>query len=244
MHRYFQRGHERGGYDGGYCSYARRNLKVELESATDAWIDLAAEERTPIGGLAGCWARHIVATVRDADLAPGDRITIVYGDTTWGEAGVEVARVAPTDKDHFHAYVDVTGEREFVELPADELKVRVIPGAPSQFNVVAPAIVRPDQAFGLTVAAMDEFRNRPHGVFEGDVRIGAERPEMRVPGSGAFTGESDNCCLIQGLQTPTEGVHRVTVEPAAGGRRSTSNPIWCTNQDLNLYFGDLHFQSM
>lgn len=244
MHRYFQRGHERGGYDGGYCSYARRNLKVEVETGTEAWVDLAAEERTPIAGLTGCWAHHVVAIVRDADLEPGDRITIVYGDTTWGEDGVKAPRVAPTDKDHFHAYVDVTGEREFVELPADELRVRVIPGPPSQFNVVAPAIVRPGESFDLRLAAMDDFRNRPHDPFAGEIRLSAARPEMDFAGSAFLGREDGGCILLPHMAALSEGVHRVSVEAASGGSRTTSNPIWCTKRDPNLYFGDLHCQSM
>ena len=256
LHRYFQAGHERGGYDDGYCSYARRNVAVELRSDTGAWIDLAAEERCPIGNLKGPWARHIAATVRSADLAEGDRITITYGDTTWGEDGVEVQRVAPTDKDHFHAYVDLTGEREFVELPADELrKLRVMPGPASRFNIVAPAIVRPWEAFTVKIAATDEFKNRPSNVFAGgpanrpsligtgDLRVSTELPGMAVNGTVSFTKADANRKELAEVKALAEGVHRISVEPGVGGRRSTSNPIWCTTRPHNVYFGDLHCQS-
>ena len=245
LHRYFQGGHERGGYDDGYCSYARRNVHCELSSETDAWIDLSAEERHCVAPLKGPWARHIVATVRDDDLREGDRITIVYGDRTWGEEGVEVQRVAPTDKDCFHAYVDVDASREFVELPADDLKqVRVVPGPTAQFGLVAPAIVRPGEEFALRLAAMDQFRNRPSDTFPGELRLGSEKPDVALGGSVRLQPENAGLKRVEGVSTRTEGTHRFTVEPAAGGRRTASNPVCCTDHSLRLYFGDLHCQTM
>lgn len=257
LHRYFQRGHEQGGYDGGYCSYARKNVSVELASSTDAWIDLAAEERGCVGDLKGPWAHHIVAIVRDADLVEGDKIAIVYGDTTWGEDGAEVQRVAPTPKDHFHAYVDVNGEREFVELPADDLeKLTVQAGPTTQFNVVAPAIVKPWEPFTVKLAAMDDFRNRPSSLFAGDprkrpcsvgpgeLRVSTRQPEMAVSGSVILTSADANHKELAEVKALSEGVHQIHVEPAVGGKRSHSNPIWCTSRDLHVYFGDLHCQSM
>ncbi|MEA3400126.1 MAG: hypothetical protein U9R79_02665, partial [Armatimonadota bacterium] len=141
VHRFIQRGHERGGYDDGYVSYGRKNVAAELDSDTEAWIDLDAEERQVHfvrNRDGGGWAHNIVAYARDADLQPGDVIRIIYGDTTWGEDGVEAQRVCPTPKDRFHAYVDVRGDRDFYELPGDELQVTVVPTPPAQFNVVVP----------------------------------------------------------------------------------------------------------
>ncbi len=251
--RYFQHGWERGGIDDGYVSYAPSNVRAELNSESDAWMYLDVEERHCAGELAVHWpqrdfdsghTRHIIATVRDGDLNPGDVITIIYGDTSWGGDGVEAQRVAPTDKDAFRAYVDVTGEREFVELAGDEVKVRVIPGPPAQFNVVAPAIVRPNEPFDIRVSDMDEFRNRPHTPFEGEVRVATSRPQISLSGSADFTAERNNRHMIVGVKAHAAGVYRLTVEPSNGSWRSLSNPIWCTNRDLNVYFGDLHCHGM
>ena len=246
MHRHFQLGHKRGGYEDGYCSYARRNVSVELASSSGAWIDLCAEERSCVGNLKGPWAHHIVAMVRDAALVGGDTITIVYGDTTWGGNGVEVQRVVPTDKDHFHAYLDVEGTGEFVELPADELeKLRVVPGPVSQFNIVAPAVIRPDEPFAAKLSGMDEFKNRPNDVFKGELRISTHRPDMKIAGTAKFSGADANLRELADVRTLSEGVYRVFAELADGsGRRSVSNPIWCTKRRMNVYFGDLHCHSM
>ncbi len=245
LHRYFQAGHDRGGYDGGYVGYGRKNTLVEVETEGEAWVDLSAEERCPTEGLKGGWSHHIACAVREGDLQPGDRIIVTYGDTTWGDDGVEAPRVAATDKDHFHGYVDVAGDREFVELPADELQVRVIPTPPAQLNVVAPAIVRPGEPFEVRVLVMDEFRNRPDGNFEGEVRIASVLPEMMIGGSETFTAEDANRRVIEGAAALGWGVHRITAADADGsGITGVSNPIWCTNREMNVYFGDLHCQSM
>ncbi len=245
LHRYFQQGHLNQGRDGGYTSYARMNTQVELESDSEAWLDLAAEERCPIGDLRGGWAHHIVARVRDGDLQPGDVIRIIYGDTTWGEDGVEAQRVAPTPKDHFHAYVDVGGELQFVELPADELAVNVVPTPPAKFRVVGPSVVRPGEEFEVRVAAIDEFNTRPSGAFTGEVRVGSRDPRMQIPGSAAFTEAESNHHRIEGAMAHAEGLHRVSVERAEGrGGRDHSNPIWCVGREMRVYFGDLHCQTM
>jgi hypothetical protein len=244
-HRFFQAGHDRGGYDNGFVGYGRKNTLVEVETDGEAWVDLAAEERSPTAGLQGGWSHNIAATVREGDLQPGDRIIITYGDTTWGEDGVEAPRVAATDKDHFHGYVDVTGEREFVELPPDDLMIRVLPTPPAQVNVVAPAIVRPGWPFPVKLMAMDAFRNRPTGNMEGEVRVGTARPEMKIGGSETFTAEDANLRVVEGAEALAPGIHRIAVTTADGsGVSGVSNPIWCTERDLNVYFGDLHCQSM
>ncbi len=247
LHRFVQKGHEHGGYDNGYVSYSPKNTAVELETKTGAWIDLDAEERSVRhvrNRDGGGWAHNIVAYVRDADLEPGDVIRIIYGDTTWGADGVEAQRVCPTPKDRFHAYVDVEGDRDFYELPGDELQVTVVPTPPGQINVVAPAIVRPGEKFDVKIAIMDEFRNRPDRAFLGDLRIGSERPHVNLPGTVQFTEADANLKIVEGVSSEQREVHRISAERADGcGWRYVSNPIWVTRREMNIYFGDLHCQS-
>ena len=248
LHRYFQKGHERGGYDDGYVGYGRKNVRVELESDSDAWVDLGAEERCPQGVReqdGGGWARQIVATVRDGDLQPGDVIRIIYGDTLWGEDGIRAQRVCPTPKDRFHAYVDIEGDRDFIELPGDELQVTVVPTPPGQINLVAPAVVRPGEPFAVKIAVMDEFRNRPDRNFVGEMRLGSEHPRVAMPGRAQFVDGDGNLRVIEGVRSEVEEVHRLSAERADGeGDRYLSNPILVTQREMNIYFGDLHCQSM
>ena len=244
MHRYFQSELERAGQDGGYCSYARRDLGGSVETRSGAWVDLLSETRHAAAGLFGRWSHHMVAVVRDGDLVEGDTITLIYGDTTWGEDGAEAPRVVTSDADTFRAYVDVAGDRKFTLLSEEGLLLRVLPGPPSRFNVVAPALVRPGDAFSIQLAATDAFKNRPVDMFEGEVRVTPTVSEMAVAGSVSMTAADGNVRVIDQARAPQEGVYRLHVEAAAGGIRTASNPIWCTNREVNIFFGDLHCQSI
>ena len=249
MHRYFERGHERGGYDNGYCSYARRNLAVTLTSADpDVWIDLAAEECMLTSKLAKGtpWARHIIAIVRDGSLVHGDCIRIVYGDTTWGEKGIRVQRVAPTDKDRFRAFVDCRGTRDFEPVDQGNLaEIRIVPGPTQRFHVVLPAIVRPDTPFSMRVMGTDAFHNAPRTPFVGELRVGVNRADVAVSGRLCLTPESGGKAVVEGVCAHRESIVRFSVERSDGlGERHEGNPVWVTKQNLNLYFGDLHCQSI
>lgn len=241
LHRNFLPDQQRSGKDGGYVSYARSDVKVKLESAARAWIDLVAETRASIGRIAMGSTRNIVATVHDADLAPGDKLTVIYGDKSLGELGAQVQRMAPTERDVFRAFVDVVGDGNAVELASpDFAKLRVVAGPVAQFNVVAPAIVRPGEPFIVKIAGVDTHKNRPTGTYAGELRVSASRAGLAMPGTVAFSAADANRREIAGVRALTEGIHRIAVEPVGGGERSISNPIWCTSSPTRIYFGDLH----
>lgn len=249
MRRYFERGRERGGYDNGLCSYGRRNLAATCESAdAGVWIDLDAQECMASPKLAPGtpWARHIIATVRGGDLAPGDRIVVVYGDREWGADGIRIQRVAPTPRDRFRAFVDPTGERDFEVVTEGNLEdLRVLPGPVTQFMVTVPAIVRPGEAFALRLAGVDAFRNLPEGAFTGASRLGCDQAGVAMPGEVRLAAADGSRAVVHGITVRECGVVRLHAEPADGrGSRSHSNPVWVTTQKLNLYVGDLHCQSL
>ena len=242
MHRHFLPEQLRKGKDGGYYSYARCDTTATVTTRGQAWVDLSAEQRASLGKLKIPGNAHIVATVRDGDLAPGDVITVVYGDTHWGEEGATVARVvSPPEKDHFRAFVDAQGKSKFVELPSESLKkLRVVAGPPTHFNIVAPASVRPGQPFVVKFAATDAYHNRPTGQFVGKLRLSSRQSEIRMPGTLELTAANSNRAELAGVVSLSEGVHRIYAESEDGGERWVSNPIWCTQNPANLYFGDLH----
>ncbi len=244
MHRYFQRELQHSGQDGGYCSFARRDLSGSVETGSGAWIDLFSETCHAGAGLFGRWSHHMVAVVCDGDLVEGDTIALVYGDTTWGEDGAEAPRVVTSDADVFRAYVDVTGEGEFSLLSEDGLLIRVLPGPPSRFNVVVPAVVRPGAHFSIKLAATDAFKNRCAEPFDGEVRLSPTVPGMAVSGSVSMASSDGGVRVVDEACAPKEGVYRVHAESAAGGTRTVSNPVWCANRELGIYFGDLHCQSV
>ena len=217
-----------------YCTHNRCNLRASLQGCSpDVRIELEAE--CGVGPL----SQFIVARVCGGDLAQGDVVTVVYGDRTWGEDGVAVQKVAPTP-DRFVAHVDVAGTGAYHPLDDCDLELKVRPGPVSQFNVVVPAVVKPDRAFEIKLAGTDAFRNRPDTRWEGEVRISCTNPDIALPGAAAFSREDDNYIAVKGVRARSEGIYHVTVDPAEGGWRRVSNPVWCTERDLHIFFGDLH----
>ena len=225
-------------HDATYCTHNKCNLRASLQAKSRARIEVR-DERT-----AGPLCQYMVAVVRDDDLAEGDAITLVYGDRTWGEDGVAAQKVAPTPDDRFVAHVDVNGNGDFLPLDDASLTLTVRPGPLSRFSLVARAIVRPQELLELKVAGMDAFRNQPDTPWEGELRLGCNRPDISLPGAITLHQNENNRGIVRGIKPRTEGVYRLSAEPAQGGERSVSNPIWCTHRNLHLFFGDLHCHSM
>ena len=182
-------------HDATYCTHNKCNLRASLQAKSRARIEVR-DERT-----AGPLCQYMVAGVRDDDLAEGDAITLVYGDRTWGEDGVAAQKVAPTPDDRFVAHVDVNGNGDFLPLDDASLTLTVRPGPLSRFSLVARAIVRPQELLELKVAGMDAFRNQPDTPWEGELRLGCNRPDISLP--GAIT-----------LHLPGEKVPRTIATPA------------------------------
>ena len=223
--------------DATYCTHNRCNVSASLQTKSRARVELRSDR------TAGPLCQYMVAVVCGDDLAEGDVITLVYGDRTWGEDGVTVQKVAPTPDDRFVAHVDVNGSGDFVPLDDASLKLTVRPGPLSQYNLVARAIVRPEEFFELRVAGMDAFRNRPDTSWEGELRLGCGRPDISLPGTITFRESDHNRASVHDIKARNEGVYRLSVEPAQGGKQSVSNPVWCTRRNLHVFFGDLHCHS-
>ena len=225
--------------DGYVCERGRSNLSVTLESCDpEAKVELTAESG------AGPLSKFFVATVAQGALVKGDVIRVVYGDRTWGEDGVAAAEVAPTPDDRFVAHVDVAGNGHHEPLDDTRLEIRVRPGPVSQFNMVAPAIVKPGEPFDVTLSGLDAYRNKPEAAWTGDIRLGTTNPDLAMPGSLSLNGSDANLGAVREARALAEGVYVLTAEPSVGGTRSRSNPIWARERDLKVYFGDLHTHSM
>ncbi len=223
--------------DSETCTINRCNLSASVTSRDpNAGVELSVHNR--VGPL----SQFMMATVRGGALAGGDVIRLVYGDRLWGEDGATVQKVAPTG-DRFIAHVDVAGDGQYQPLNDAELDLTVRPGPVSQFNVVGPAIVRPDETFELKISGTDAFRNRPDASWEGDVRLSCTNPQMAMPGAASFTTSDANRIVIRDVKAGCEGIFRATAEFAEGGTRSVGNPIWATDRELRLFFGDLHCHS-
>ncbi|MFP3904944.1 MAG: CehA/McbA family metallohydrolase [Armatimonadota bacterium] len=145
-----------------WLHYKRINTTFEIESNTGAYLDPSARQETRPGDTRCIQRWWMTFEVIAADFAPGDMITITYGDTTWGEAG---ARVQPVieEKGDFSCFIhDPDGEVR--EVPGSPVWIEVVGGGPEKAFIGLPSVISDAEA-DLTpnVFVTDRCCNPPEG---------------------------------------------------------------------------------
>ncbi|NOZ21192.1 MAG: DUF3604 domain-containing protein [Planctomycetes bacterium] len=201
-------------------TYSPRNLAVEFETDGLATPRLLAAQH---------WARVIAA---HGGLAQGDKITLVYGDTTWGSDGAFVGNT-PRDDQTIRFFVDVSGSGEYSEVANSPVKINVISGAPTRIHVVAPSLVRMDEEFALRVAITDAQHNRPRSVMRGHLKgkpVIVVKKGRRGKSRTLFRQEmketENNFKVFRTTRFSGEGVMKVAVSDESGDLFGLSNPVF------------------
>ena len=140
------------------------------------------------------WKPALVIDVDDGSLAPGDTVTVILGDTSFGSPGSR-AQTFAQERYEFRVLVDPFGTGQAFRVP-DPPMLRVIGGPAVQLRVRAPSEVVVNQPFPLTVAAEDRYGNPADG-YQGTVRLATEAEGAQLPGPHVF-------------QESERGAHRFT----------------------------------
>lgn len=170
-------------------------------------------------------------TVADGRLDPGETVTVTYGDTTGGGAGLLLPSTSSA-RMPLPLYVDLDGSREWRPLP---LQPFVINGTTvAGVHGFAPSVVEPNEIFELSVRAEDRFFNRATGPI----------PAFEVLVNGAVlatTAADQGAITILNMTLPEEGVYWVTFRSENGTIEGNANPILVTDDpDHRIYWGDTH----
>lgn len=226
-------------------AYFRRNTMAELTTAGDAQIKLSVEKRmlryTPPGGA---WRWWITIQVEKASLAPGDVITVVYGDTRWGERGAQVQKF-PEKEAYFEVLVDVEGTGEYVEIPGSPLTFDIVSGQASRLKVTLPSLVGRANPFDIRLALTDDFHNLAQPTSVGSITLQdvTHDPPHRVEikPDAAEMSLSDKASFV----FENRGVHRLRAHSARPRIQTQSNPVLVQEEtpQEQIYWGDLHTQS-
>lgn len=190
------------------------------------------------------WSRALYIGVMKHFLAPGDTITIRFGDRRQGSPGIRMQTFCENEFE-FRVFTDVIATYDYVALP-ESPKIRVVPGPGVEWHAVAPTLVRSGLPFQIGIKANDAWgnpsdqMNEPlHLVAKGTPIIGL--PETLDFKPGAFTAVAGQ------LMLPEAGESIVEVRNAQGAVLCCSNPIRATsdssNQELVHFWGDTHGQS-
>src|SRR5262245_42380814 len=124
------------------------------------------------------WSRSLYVGVVKDFLAPGDTITIRFGDRRRGSPGIRLQTYCESEFE-FHVLADPIATYDYVALPQSP-KIAIVPGPASRWRAVLPTIVRAGEPFRLAVKADDKWGN-PSNLVDRALMLGSEGPIAGLP---------------------------------------------------------------
>ncbi len=190
------------------------------------------------------WSRSLYIGVMKHFLAPGDTITIRFGDPRQGSPGIRMQTFCESEFE-FRVFTDVIATYDYVALP-ESPKIAIVPGRGVEWHAVAPTLVRTRVPFQLGIKANDAWGN-PSDQMDDVLHLEVEGapiaglPEQIAMTRGAFTAIAGDLTLA----APAESV--VIVKDGDGTELCRSNPIRAIadaeGAQLVHFWGDTHGQS-
>jgi hypothetical protein len=187
------------------------------------------------------WSRSLyIAVVKDF-LAPGDTITIRFGDRRWGSAGIRLQTYCETEFE-FHVMVDAIATYDYVPLPCNP-KIEIIAGAGIRWFAILPTLVRAGERFRLALKVDDRWGN-PTDQVDKEVRLEASTLIDGLPPTVRFRSGTMGA-VIEGLSVGKPGDVFVRVLDQNNNELARSNPLRIKTDSAALvhYWGDTHGQS-
>jgi hypothetical protein len=186
------------------------------------------------------WSRSLYIGVVKDFLAPGDTITIRFGDRRQGSPGIRLQTYCESEFE-FHVLADPIATYDYVALP-ESPKIAIVSGPGVRWRAVLPTMVRVDEPFRLSVKADDKWGN-PSNLIDRTLRLNAEGavvtglPETLRFQPGAFAA------IAEGLTVREAGDVIIRVLDEAD--LVPSNPLRVMGEGAPLvhFWGDTHGQS-
>ena len=188
------------------------------------------------------WSRSLYIGVVKEFLAPGDTITIRFGDRRFGSPGIRLQTYCESEFE-FHVLTDAIATYDYVALP-ESPKIRIVPG-PGRELACLPADVRARRR-AVPAGAQDRRQvgqsvgpRRPHRP------AGAPRARLQDCQPPFAIKKGQFGTVIDGLQVAGPGEVSIRVLDEAGHELCRSNPLRVVPKDAALvhFWGDTHGQS-
>ena len=184
------------------------------------------------------WNLAMTAQLNGGYLNEGDRIELVFGDTSHGSPGMLMQTFAEGGYE-FRVMTDVQATGNF--LPLDEqFSVPVVAGPAHKWVAALPTLRRPGEAFHLGLKAEDLWGN-PTPQADGRVRLEPSMPVQGLPTEFDYAPD-DRALIFDGLSVAEEGTLRINVyvddAPVA-----EAGPLVIRAGDVAGFWGDLHGQT-
>ena len=160
-------------------------------------------------------------------LAPGDTITIRFGDRRQGSPGIRLQTYCESAFE-FRVLADPIATYDYVAIP-ESPKIAIVPGPGVRWRAVLPTMVRAGEPFRLSVKADDKWGNTSDKV-DRTLRLMAEGaavaglPETLRFAPGSFAAVADGLRVSDAGDVAIrvldeQGRGAVPLESAARGRR-------------------------
>ena len=228
-------GHFQPGYGAHQASDPGADNYVAIESSNPN-VEFAADSR-PLAGMHGGFrgARPLLFyRVASGVLAPGDVVTITYGDRSGGGRGWLMGP-ASTDFLPVPIYVDLDGSGHAYALAIQPIRVTGTDVA--GVHGFAPSVVRPGESFTLSVRAKDRFYNRAKGPIPG-FTVWANDVEV-----ASIDASEEPIHVLDDIRFDEPGVYRIRITSVDGRIEGVANPILVSADAERVFWGDTHGHS-
>lgn len=197
---------------------------------------------TPVFEVAGVrpWSKVITVRVSEGQLAEGDRVSIILGDTAHGSPGMR-PQTYPERDFIFKVLADPFGTALYEHVA--DVGYEIIGGKATHLVVTAPSDVVSEELSWLHVRALDTWGN-PDPSYLGTVRFEGNVP-LGVPETFQFTGEEQGVHRFMGVRYFGESPSIIVATDGMNGISGESNPVRVHHNapDHRVFWGDLHGQT-
>ena len=184
------------------------------------------------------WKLLVTAFQSGGYLKEGEKIEIMFGDTSHGSAGMVMQTFVEAGYE-FRVATDVQATGNFLPLPV-QLSVPVVPGPVDRWRGVLPTLRRPGEPFQLGIKAEDIWGN-PTNQAIGEMRLETSLPVNGLPERFAYAPD-DRAMAFEGLTVEGEGELRVKVF-VDDLKVCEAGPLMIRKGENAGFWGDLHGQS-
>ena len=187
------------------------------------------------------WSRSLYVGVAKDFLAPGDTITIRFGDRRFGSPGIRVQTYCETAFE-FHVLADPIATYDYIALPKSPT-IGVVPGPGTKWFAILPTRVPAGERFRLAIKVDDKWGN-PTNRVERTVRLRSDGMLQGLPETLRLA-EGRFGAVVDGLHAPASGDFVVHVLDESGEELCRSNPMQVAPAGVALrhFWGDTHGQS-
>ena len=187
------------------------------------------------------WSRSLYVGVVKDFLAPGDTITIRFGDRRQGSPGIRLQTYCESEFE-FRVLADPIATYDYVALPENP-KIAIVPGPGVGWRAVLPSLVGFGEPFRLSVKADDKWGN-PSNLNDRTLQLVSDRPIAGLPTALRFASGSF-AAIADGLSVTKPGDLTIRVLDEAGAELCVANPLRVAAKDAPLlhFWGDTHGQS-